>query len=76
MSRLYFRFKVMDTKTNKEADIMEIVLKEEWAKNLEYCDLEGFAIIDNGNLALLDECGKWADCPHDRFKVVLCEEDW
>lgn len=37
-------FYVFDKKTGKEADTYEIVLNEDWAKHLMYCDIDGFAI--------------------------------
>ena len=64
------RFKVIDNNTGKEADICEIALKEDWAKDLIYCDMQGFAILDDGNLVLLDECGKYVYCPNGRFSVI------
>ena len=64
-------FKVIDKKTGKEADEYTIALKEEWAKGLCYCDMEGFAITSEGYLILLDECGKFAYCPDDRFDIVI-----
>ena len=75
-------FKVIDNNTGKEADIGEIALKEDWAKGLVYCDMEGFAILDDGNLVLLDECGKYEYCPSERFSVkfedsvVLSREEY
>lgn len=63
-------FKVIDTKTGEEADTYEIALHEEWAKSLMYCDMEGFAIGEDGTLYLLDECGKWEYPEQERFKVV------
>ena len=75
-------FKVIDNNTGKEADIGEIALKEDWAKGLMYCDMEGFAILDDGNLVLLDECGKYEYCPSERFSVkfedsvVLSMKEW
>lgn len=68
-------FTVIDTKTGKEADTYEIALKEEWAKHLCYCDIEGFAIEEDGTLVLLDECGKVAYCPEGRFRIIL-EPQW
>ena len=68
-------FTVIDTKTGKEADTYKIALKEEWAKHLCYCDMEGFAIEEDGTLVLLDECGKVAYCPEGRFKIVQ-EPQW
>lgn len=63
-------FVVVDKKTKKEADCYKIARKEDWAKRLCYCDMEGFAITQDGMLILLDECGKYTDCPDNRFKVV------
>lgn len=68
------RFHVIDKKTGKEPDLREIALNEEWAKKLCYCDMEGFAIEDDGTLILLDECGAYAYCPSDRFAVVFESE--
>ena len=65
-----FPFCVFDKKKNKEADCYKIALKEDWAKCLCYCDMEGFAITQDGMLILLDECGRYAYCPDNRFKVV------
>lgn len=65
------RFKVIDNKTGKEADPYEIALHEEWARSLVYCDMEGFAITEDGDLVLMDECGNVAYCDADRFEVVF-----
>lgn len=69
-------FVVIDEKTGKEADVGKIA-KEDWASNLIRHDIEGFAIMESGNLVLLDECGKWAYCPPDRFDVIFgrCDYD-
>ena len=66
-------FKVIDKKTGKEADVEEIALHEDWAKGLVYCDIEGFAITEDGELILADECGKFAYCPVDRFEIQFDE---
>ena len=66
------KFTVFDKLTGEEADIIEIALKEgDWAKSLIYCDMEGFAIEEDGTLLLLDECGNFAYCPEDRFEVHI-----
>lgn len=65
------RFDVMDLNTEKYPDIEKIALSEEWAKHLIYCDMEGFHIDEDGALCLADECGNYAYCPHDRFKVIV-----
>lgn len=64
-------FIVIDNNTGKEADTEEIALNEEWAEHLIYCDIEGFAILENGELVLLDECGGCAYCPSGRFTVYV-----
>ena len=63
-------FSVIDKKTGKSPDCYEIALKEDWAKHLCYCDMDGFAITEDGTLILLDECGEFAYCPADRFTVI------
>ena len=68
-------FSVVDTKTGQYPDLEEIVLKEEWAKRLMYCNIKGFLIGDDGLLYLMDECGNYAVCPEGRFKVVEREDD-
>lgn len=68
-------FRVIDTKTGKEADACEIALHEDWAKHLIYCDIDGWAISDNGLLMLLDDCLRAAYPPDmERFKVVWEDE--
>lgn len=63
-------FSVIDTKTEKEPDLQKIVIEEEWAQGLIYCDMEGFALEQDGALILLDECGNFRYCPYGRFKIV------
>ena len=63
-------FIVIDERTGKEADIYNIALNEEWANHLIYCDMEGFAIAQDGALILYDECGNIAYPPADRFEIV------
>ncbi len=67
-------FTVIDTKTGKEPDCKDIALHEEWAKNFIYCDIEGFYIGEDGQLILADECGNFAYCPIDRFKIEMEQE--
>ena len=63
-------FTVIDNKTGKEADCGKIALHEEWAKGLCYCDMDGFALMQDGSLILMDECGRFAYCPNGRFSIV------
>jgi len=62
-------FKVVDLQTGRQADTEEIV-KEDWARNLVYTDIAGFAILEDGSLVLLDECGNFVHCPQGRFRIV------
>jgi hypothetical protein len=63
-------FIVIDKLTNQEANMERIALSEDWAKRLIYCDMEGFAIQEDGSLILCDECGQFAYCPSNRFKII------
>ena len=63
-------FTVIDKTTGKYPDLKQVALKEEWAQNLIYTDMEGFCINEDGNLLLMDECGNIAYCPPGRFKVI------
>jgi hypothetical protein len=62
-------FIVIDSKTGKEADTYNIALHEDWAKHLCYCDIDGWAIQDDGTLLLIDDCGQVAYADRERFKV-------
>lgn len=64
-------FDVIDTKTGTYPDCEKIALTEEWAKHLIYCDIDCFAINEDGNLLLIDDCNNIAYAPADRFKVVF-----
>lgn len=67
-------FHVIDKKTGQEADSWEIALNEDWAKHLCYCDMEGFAILEDGTLILADECGRFEFIQEeDRFEIVWDE---
>jgi len=71
------RFHVFDKKTGNIADIDNIALNlghdpdNDFAGSLCYCDMEGFAIGECGDLYLLDECGAWVYPPDGRFTVVF-----
>jgi len=64
-------FTIIDKQTGKKPDLRQIALSEAWAKHLMWCDMEGFAIEQDGTLLLLDECGQMAYCPEDRFEVEI-----
>lgn len=68
-------FTVIDNKTKREADEYKIALREDWAKHLMYCDMDGFALLQDGTLLLVDECGRFAYCPEGRFTIVWDKEE-
>ena len=68
-------FTVIDNQTGKEPDLWEMATNEDWAKHLMYCDMEGFAISEDGTLLLLGECGNFAYCPEGRFTVTIDPEE-
>ena len=64
-------FDIIDTKTGEYPDLEKIALTEEWAQGLVYCDMDGFAVREDGSLILLDECGNCVSCPPGRFEIRL-----
>ena len=67
-------FRVIDTTTGREPDLRKIALTEKWAEGLIYCDMEGFLMDDDGNLALADECGSYVWVQDStRFQVEWLE---
>ena len=64
-------FDVIDIKTGEYPDLEKIALTEEWAQGLVYCDMDGFAVREDGSLILLDECGNCVSCPPGRFEIRL-----
>lgn len=64
------QFDVIDTKTGAYPDVGKIALTEDWAKGLIYCDIDCFAIQEDGNLILIDDCGNIAYPPEGRFEIV------
>lgn len=67
-------FTVIDNETGNYPNCEKIARTEEWAKHLIYCDIDTFAINEDGNLILIDDCGNCAYCPNDRFTVVFDKE--
>lgn len=39
------------------------------AHGLRYCDIDGFAIMDDGSLILIDDCGKTAQLDRGDFHI-------
>ena len=67
-------FSIIDKNTGRYPNLEQIALKEDWAKNLIYCDMEGFFLSEDGNLILADECGNWVYPPEGRFIVI--QDEW
>lgn len=65
---------VIDKNTGMYPDVEKIALTEEWAKGLIHCDIDSFAIKEDGSLVLMDECGNVVSCPPNRFDIVLEQE--
>lgn len=64
-------FEVIDNQTGEAPDCEKIALTEEWAKHLIYCDIDCFAITEDGSLILIDDCNNIAYPPSDRFTVKV-----
>jgi hypothetical protein len=52
-------------------DLEDYALNEFKDDHLVYCDMEGWALEDDGGLLLVDECGNFAYAPTDRYEVRL-----
>ena len=68
-------FTVTEKKNNNYPNLMKICTKEDWAKGLCIHDIEGFAIGEDGNLYLLDECGSYRCAPYGRFRISAVPDD-
>ncbi len=68
------QFTVIDTQTGAKPNEEQIALTEPWAHDLIYCDMNGFALQEDGTLILLDECGNYRYCPAGRFTVTIESE--
>lgn len=69
------QFRVIDTQTGEVPYVEKIVLNETWAKDLIYCDISGFVVDEEGSLLLMDDTGKVAYCPPDRFEIIYMSDD-
>lgn len=65
------KIEVTDKKTGAYPDVQKIAMEEGWAKNLVYCDIAGFALDEDGDLLLIDDCNNIAYCPSGRFNVRI-----
>lgn len=62
-------FKIIDKKTGKEPTqkLIEEIAKE---NNLMEFDIDQFAVCEDGQIILLDDCGNIAYVDMERFEVV------
>lgn len=67
-------FEVVDNQTGGYPDCEKIALTEDWAKRLIYCDIDCFALTEDGDLILIDDCNNIAYPPSDRFTVKFDPE--
>lgn len=54
---------------NNERSLEEYALDEFKDAHLVYCDMEGWALADDGTLLLVDECGNFAYADPARYEV-------
>lgn len=64
-------FTVLDRQTREEADKV-VVGRERWAGARGSAPL-GFVLMEDGTLFLAFDSGRLAECPEDRFEVVVEE---
>lgn len=65
-------FRIHDLHTHTpvaDADLGAYPRAEAWADGLMCHDMEGFAVMPDGRLFLIDECGNSRECPPGRFHV-------
>jgi len=70
------KFRVWDIRKKRWLDnhLAEFVLEcqnKGELSNLVYCDLEGFALGQDGDLYILDECGNYAYLDKKYYHIVL-----
>ncbi len=59
-------FTVTDPETGQYPDD---VIMEDWAYELPGFEVDRFAVTEDGDLIVIDDCGKVCKCPPDRYKV-------
>lgn len=64
-------FTVIDTETGEEPEIASLG----WDLGLCGCDMEGYAVTQDGILLICDECGSFSYLNQDRFKIVYRNAD-
>jgi hypothetical protein len=64
-------FIVIDRLTGQEVNVIGIVHSEAQAQRQVSQDMPGFALAQNGGLALLDGRGFYTYCQDGRFRVIV-----
>ena len=62
-------FKVIDNNTGKEPNL-NLICHEYWSERLLQCDVDQFAVTEDGHLLLIDDCENMVYCPKDRFTII------
>ena len=70
-------YEIIDTRTGERAKAYELV-QEPWAKKTRGCDWPAFAIDEEGDVMLTDDCGNYDMVPEGRVEVrlVVDREKW
>lgn len=65
---------VVKNRDGSTPNLEQIAITESWAKDLVYCDIGGFVMDEEGNLALTDDTNAIAYAPQGRFSVVFSSQ--
>lgn len=70
-------YEIIDTRTGERAKAYELV-QEPWAEKTHGCDWPAFAIDEDGEAMLTDDCGNYDMVPEGRVEVrlVVDREKW
>lgn len=70
-------YEIIDTRTGERASAQELA-QEPWAEKTRGCDWPAFAIDEDGNAILADDCGNYDMVPEGRVEVrlVVDREKW
>lgn len=70
-------YEIIDTRTGERAKAYELV-QEPWAEKTRGCDWPAFAIDEDGEVMLTDDCGNYDMVPEGRVEVrlVVDREKW
>lgn len=70
-------YEIIDTRTGNRANEYELV-QEPWAEKTHVCDWPAFAVEEDGDVMLTDDCGNYDMVPEGRVEVrlVVDREKW